>query len=234
MRIISRFHDYYDSALAHGADMSQIYRREQRVVDAIMLPFTAPYTSANDYFHGGLVVVCGKPHLRLRHEYVRKGEKVITDWIDSYDPEHALCVKRKWRSWRDYASQERIERDVPADTWEKLCIKHAAPLLLIAPWRDRRYDDVPIEDAARARADALHTHRRHYGESIWSVMRDPRLSDYEFQKVVHPYEMLQEISMFMGSQLAVECDKMVKLSDTERLEKHGFDRVTSFRKEKAS
>jgi hypothetical protein len=232
MRIISRFQDYYDSALAHGADMSQIYRREQRVVDAIMLPFTTPYNGASDYFQGGILIVCGKPVIRVRHSYVRDGRPVTSEWRDHYDPSDALCEKRKWRSWRDYPSQARLEESFSGSTWDQLCVRHTTPLLLLTPWVDKRSDGVQIEDVARVRADSLHSQRRGYGESIWSVMRDPRLADFEFQKVVHPFQMLQEISMYMGSQLAKETDKMFMLTDTERLEKHGFDKKTSFRNTK--
>ena len=34
MRIISKYHDYYDGAMAHGIDPSLIYKRDQELVKA--------------------------------------------------------------------------------------------------------------------------------------------------------------------------------------------------------
>lgn len=231
MRIISKFRDYYDSALAHGADMSQIYRREQRVVDALMLPFSAPYNGASDYFEGGILIVCGRPFVRVRHKYILDGKPAVSEWRGSYDATD-LCEEKKWRNWREYPVQSSLEK-LDANTWDQLCVKHATPVLLMVPWRGESRDGIVTEESARVRADYLHTQRRGLAESVWSVMRDPCLADCEFQKVVHPFQMIQEISMYMGSRLAVESDRMGKLSDTERLEKHGFDKITSFRKGKA-
>jgi hypothetical protein len=54
------------------------------------------------------------------------------------------------------------------------------------------------------------------------------LKQIGFASVVDPWQAYQQIEMWIGSQLAKEEDKMVKLSDNELINKHGFDKV-SFR-----
>lgn len=64
------------------------------------------------------------------------------------------------------------------------------------------------------------------------IILNPILKAYYFFKVFDPYRTFQEISMFIGGVLGGQTPKMERVSDEIRLEKHGFDRKTSFRKEK--
>ena len=63
-------------------------------------------------------------------------------------------------------------------------------------------------------------------------MLNPRLKRFEFYKVFDSYGAFQEIHMFLSGVLGNTEKKTVGVSDIHRLEAHGFDRKTSFRKEK--
>jgi len=58
---------------------------------------------------------------------------------------------------------------------------------------------------------------------------NPRLNKLNFQSVVDPYTAFQEIEMFVGSQLAVQRDPEVHVSDEIKAESHGFNKW-SFRR----
>lgn len=58
------------------------------------------------------------------------------------------------------------------------------------------------------------------------------LKDFQFAKVFDPYTCLQEIEMYISGVLGGRSPAMVETSDIIRLESHGFDKVTSFRKAK--
>lgn len=62
----------------------------------------------------------------------------------------------------------------------------------------------------------------------WSINSD-QLKAVQFYKVVDPYAAFQEISMWIGGVLPASGAKMVEVSDIVRIEKHGFDKKTSFR-----
>lgn len=58
-----------------------------------------------------------------------------------------------------------------------------------------------------------------------------RLRDYEFQRVISPYEAWQKIEMFLAN-LATPEKPIPPQSDIQKVESHGFDKKMSFRKGK--
>jgi len=69
---------------------------------------------------------------------------------------------------------------------------------------------------------------RHHNERTQWYDNTDGLKDVGFAKRVDVWQANQQIDMFVGSILAREEDRMVKLSDKEMIAKHGFDEV-SFR-----
>ena len=51
-------------------------------------------------------------------------------------------------------------------------------------------------------------------------------------KYLDPYMTYQELEQFISGILGGNSPKMIEISDKDRLESHGFDNVTSFRKSK--
>lgn len=86
-----------------------------------------------------------------------------------------------------------------------LCIKYNCPIILI---------------------QSLYTYSNQY-----KIVLNPELKNMGFQRVFAPYQAYQEIEMFLGNILVNDKDKMIKLSDKDRLHKAGFDKW-SFRKMK--
>jgi len=67
---------------------------------------------------------------------------------------------------------------------------------------------------------------------VWYMNTDV-LKYLSFFRVVPSTDAYQKLDMWIGSQLAKDENRMVKLSDDQILKKHGFDKHT-FRKEKVS
>jgi hypothetical protein len=72
---------------------------------------------------------------------------------------------------------------------------------------------------------------RNPGLAKWLINSD-QLKTVQFFKVYDPYAAFQEISMWIGGVLPANGNAMVQISDKDRIEKHGFDNKTSFRKMK--
>lgn len=62
---------------------------------------------------------------------------------------------------------------------------------------------------------------------------NPRLKDYGFERIKDSFAAFQEISMYL-SNILVEQKETAAVEDKFRIEQHGFDLKTSFRKEKKS
>ena len=65
----------------------------------------------------------------------------------------------------------------------------------------------------------------------WAINSDG-LGAVEFYKVYAPVIAFQDIAMWIGGVLPASANPTVTISDTVRLEKHGFDRKASFRHRK--
>jgi hypothetical protein len=62
----------------------------------------------------------------------------------------------------------------------------------------------------------------------WSINSD-RLKEVQFYRVFDAFAAFQEIAMWIGGVLPSNGNAMVAISDTIRLEKHGFSKRSSFR-----
>lgn len=62
----------------------------------------------------------------------------------------------------------------------------------------------------------------------WAINSN-RLREVQFFRVLDAYSAFQEIAMWVGGVLPSAGNPMVAISDVIRIEKHGFDKVTSFR-----
>jgi hypothetical protein len=61
---------------------------------------------------------------------------------------------------------------------------------------------------------------------------NPRLKRWEFQKVLDPFSAYQELDMWMSGVLSYPQNIMIEVSNESKIEKGGFDRKISFRHRK--
>ena len=58
-----------------------------------------------------------------------------------------------------------------------------------------------------------------------AIVKNPRLSDFNFHKIIDPQTLFISIAQFLTRQAVIED----KRSDVEKLQAFGFDKITSFR-----
>lgn len=67
--------------------------------------------------------------------------------------------------------------------------------------------------------------RNNFGrDSSFYFEINPRLSDYQFYKVYDSYQTFQNISMFMGGVLGSNENKMITISNEDKIIQHGFNK----------
>lgn len=243
MRIISKFFDYYDKALAYGIDTGRVYVREEKEFNVL---FSSPdrnhelFSIAEElpdlkFLHKtGLIAFCGKIYPFFSIYY---GNKLRTYYsIESYrndlDSESLLNflieeLRSEFKNDSPWAAKKKIEAI-------KNDLDNSGPYKY---WRSRppdyadKYIGKSIEDDIfiKYNSPVLLVFRPSYKKDDIKGIINPRLKDYEFYRVQDPYTAFQEISMFLGSNLVKQVDPEINFSDDLKRDIHGFDEW-SFRK----
>ncbi|MFC4236366.1 hypothetical protein ACFOY8_14270 [Thalassospira xianhensis] len=233
--------DYYDSALAFGQDASIVYVRNKDKMlsldEAAKLGLTVPQWSdglrvfdetrnhvnkfLNYYvtqkqclrFRDVAAVVCGK---------IYAGVAVSLE--GAYDSTDTTCVVWTEDAFSDYLAQFNLKlqkKDSRAYRRDKSVgsffgSKPCPPTL--TDYLHRNKITVMTYDS---RKDLLNFTKKSEG---WRVDQ-PTLSGIEFYKVLPPFEMMQEASMWVGGVLAASGNDTVEITDDViKAEKHGFDK----------
>jgi hypothetical protein len=243
MRIISKFHDYYDSAMAHGSDPTVVFSRETKegpneLIDLLKLesdmvqgrwsgygygsasPWNArEYVGASfvRYFY---VIFCGKlyPGVHFykwdKHRMSPDGGR--GDHIETfhYDLAEFKSHASVWFGENFY----RYHGDLP----EKR-------LKIIEAHFNRRADG--LMDWCITNRNAIYTLYRKSDnyKKEWIIETSPSLMELQFYKVHDAWSAYQELSMWYGGIVPRAGVKMIEISDKVRAEKHGMDKW-SFRK----
>lgn len=225
MRIISDFRDYYDSAAAYGVDMERVYARKARTeiiktkdcslitemprVDVLIPAFRTRSEKAD----GILLCVAGK--LYPFYSRIVRPPYQNPYQVNSFQKEFSDNVKLSCytgSSWFQdtYASAEKWVKDNTGRDVGHINDMYKSPLVLI-------------------HVDKHVTTNPHYKETEFKVIVNPKLSDYNFAKVVDPYQMFQNISMYIDGVMSLSQEEAPKQTDKEKILSHGLDMRYGFR-----
>ncbi len=218
MRIISDFHDYWDTAYAFGGDGGPVYERRRSTVPAAgrlkesldRMPQRGLYAWEYRETHMSpvLVVVAGKAHLGFARWNLASGPG--TDHV--YGADAALSaggvVLDKGRGIGTLMGRERrhafnrkgveaAEADLARADLTAECVALRCPLLAVRYRGDGDRD--PVTDL------------------------NPCLRDLGFMPVMDAYGLHQEVDMFVSGVLPDAGRPMVTLDDGQRRDKAGFD-----------
>lgn len=214
MRLHTDFHDYYDNAVGYGIDENVHFNRfTKKIGIQIKSKLDLPHDD-----NAGLLGFCGKirPFIEFRKYNRKYYEEGASDSLKIVERYYAFSLeeyKSQEFKWKDYASPH-VYHDYSRETKLKQ---------FFVDW-NYRSDDIFLE----------------YKVPIWAVKLDrnlnegvinPKLKDYGFDRITDSLTAFQEISMYL-SNILVEQKEGVLVEDKIRIEKHGFDLKTSFRKEK--
>lgn len=244
MRIISKFHDYYDSVMSQGQDFGLLYLRneEKKNLPLSKWPGRFPHCRASSKYatryhdtpHLGIedyiVGFCGKiyPVIYLEADAQIAGQIAKSDGskvlystfcyslaeIDAFIEKH--YKKKHIEAYYDNKYSWRSKN------W---------------PYYARRGDFKELFDECARKIDQYTDIFMEHHSPIFIVKNGSQLvinaslKQYEFYKKFDSYTAFQELQMFLGNQASPE-KPIPHVSDRDLMEGKGFDYKWSFRKEK--
>lgn len=242
MRILSKFHDYYDSCLAYGADPKCIYLRETTEIERgkdwpsnlqlksslhAMRPAYKWY-SFSGLYETGCIWFCGKAYPFVIFpqivEYSKDGKKLI---YHEQKPIYCYDFPQLESALRTYGTKKEIQLfELPVN---KL---HATRHQFRKFFEDNQFSEKEVtEFLCKAGIPCLAwTQCAYVGfRSDDRLLLNPPLKNFQFFRVRDTFSAFQDLSMFISGVMGGSAPPMVPISDEIRKEKHGFDEW-SFRK----
>lgn len=233
MHIISKFKDYYDSAVGMGIDKSIIYERHDKEISNKDYDFAAEINGKpkniwhrssfdfetdhpkKDKTGASEIVIgfCGKLYPAIRFSTLLKRKEF--SMVDEYDVEFV------------FDKEEAIE---------KLDLKNRKPRY---SWGSHKKPIDIFNDNWNkvATFDPIETHRK-FNTPIFVWEKDhkcdliinPRLKEFMFARVFDPYTAFQEVQMYISGVLGVGSDGSdIVMTEKQKVQQHGFDAKYGFR-----
>lgn len=230
MRIISKFHDYYDIGMSQGQDQSLIYHRTP--VEGVR-KVSAYYDDAvpfEDETHLNTLMLSDANAISFERVVVGFCGRVYLCYImgSQVKPYHAPPVEITCCCYNATAVKNFIRE---YSTKAELKIFHEKP----HPWRtaglnyaniQRRFEewntDKYYDEFIRLKAPIFVVRRGNYGRELKLIV-NAKLTPFQFYKMVDPYTAYQEIAMFIGGVLGVGEPFMIEIEDKYKIEAKGFN-----------
>ncbi len=216
MRIISKFHDYYDIGMAYKQDEEVVWiRKEEEIKTNInrfgidrhwFLRYELNAKSYRCYVKESYIALCGKLY-SIHIGNVTGGNGGLgtnhlsaisyEDMKDRFAKLTKSIVVNKYAPHYGWGKTEVNDRNAWLNTpCHELHTKFDCPLLLI---------------------------------NEESITKCPNLRNLGFQRVKDPYTTFQEIDMYISGVMGQKQNPMITISDKSKILKHGFDLKLSFR-----
>jgi hypothetical protein len=200
MLIVSKFNDYYDTAIIYGIDKSCVYKREQKEVffdfDEKLQRFLGLQDSE---YCKGLVGFCGDiyPVILSNHYLIDSSDADISVYYDqnSYDarPRKKQDRMKKYRflfSSKYFLSDEDFWEKDAWNEYKEIFRSYNIPSFLII------------------------------GKKL---ILNPTLKKLNFMTIKEPAVAFQDIHMYLSGVLGVGEREAIEISDEDRAKKKGFD-----------
>jgi hypothetical protein len=210
MRIISKFRDYYDGVMKTGMDREVVYVREREEIDLgreFEIGFSTNRSGSYHKVETLFLGYCGEIYRVYVIEF--SGHPISASWkFVTYDYEEFKEVMMKWgfgskyefSEGRWWAGNYQKFRDYDTNRFKDLFHKFQTPLFLITNVHSYRAPDKT------------------------ALTLGPSLKDLDFQRIKDAYTTYQDIFQFVAGTLNKPENKMVKISDKDKIAKHGFDK----------
>jgi len=223
MKIISKFTDFYDSVgkKFSGIPGQQVWIREETEVsdralrECILLELGLPSNALNSsrmwskqkelLIEPIILGVAGNcvPLVRVQR---RDNLKVLEDFFysfKSFTSDDSIHLSG-WKLAQIYDLFSKSNLDIPMSVWNEI----QTPLFLL---KSDSYVYIP--------------------QKLPRLILNPLLKDFKFFKFKDAFSTYQELDQFL-SRITIPEEKHPQVSDSVRLEKHGFDKRYGFRKRK--
>jgi hypothetical protein len=236
MRIFSKFHDYYDTAIGYGIDPNIIYSRKKQYHK-----FDSPIgnnihiergrkilseVSRNDHIsnkkigitNAVVVFFCGKQYVGIKISY-RGVFGLHSDFC--YDVEGIKRFYKKYKKILPKKSKNRSffqTKDILSERNLKIFFKNYGN------------KDVSHDPHFDYDSPAILIKQQRDVDEDGEITVNPILKDIKFYKCLDSFTTFQELSMFIGGVMGGKVPKMIEINDKDRIAMHGFNEW-SFRKE---
>ncbi len=235
MRIISKFKDYYDSVQAYGIDSRPVYvRNTEKIKCHDRDNEFKKHVTILDHIReempryercSCLIAFCG-----IAYPFYQRYE------TSCYDIEQLIKYYQKDGGLHHQFGKKEIAH-LSSEPEQKKCRKLGSYWLGKRPtyygalnrttWRLYKQEaTLTVPDSVFMYFKAPIILRTEY-----ELILNPRLNQYNFMTQVDPYTAYQELSMYIGNNLATQMDPDVNISDKVRAESKGFNEW-SFRRHK--
>lgn len=225
MKIISKEKDYYDGLMDHSSDrLNKVWVRNS---EKVYLPIFRLKEFDLKYFYWGneinlyFLIVTGRVYSVLSLHNFAKNDPKTGKYIPAYksyyytledfDKEHPEISRSMYNK---RAVKVGYDKGRIKDHWidffkplsldfTDLCIELNSPIILIRKDKDKFLCETNVN-----------------------------LGEIGFSKVMNSFAIYQELDMFISNQLVNDNMPMTQMTDADKIQAHGFDKVTSFRKGK--
>ena len=233
MRVISDFHDYYDSAQQYGQDQSIIYQRKNLQYcynKTIQTEFekieVAPYVLINTYkkvyqknddayFLSSHWCGCVSSKETGLHNY-HHDRLVFCGKVYNYVIFDGRTFCYNVESVKEYFEKNKIDMQKEEYKHSKITKFNAIERALL---QKTTIDEVFFVENKFICVDFCNN----------QITVNPNLSKMQFYKVFDSFQCFQELDTYICGKLSYPQNVMVEIEDKYRIEQHGFDKH-SFRK----
>lgn len=229
MRVISSSHDYYDSVMQQGMDLTRVFKRETEekegslAINNLPTPHKDIYVYSKHKWRGYethqlgyiYVLIAGKLYggIQINYKQTNKTRYIWTkEELDELKEELPDFFNETLSAW---------------DKKRGRVLTYTGCINTLNVKGDTSLYDWSIENkVAIALCGKLVVS---FGNKERVTIFNPVLKNYNFQKVLDPFTCFQELDMFI-SNLSVN-EEIPELDDKGKIAAHGFDKW-SFRKHK--
>ncbi len=262
MKIISKYSDFYDSALAHGVDKSIIYKRKEEEIffeyegryrpvkqSQADLNYISFSSEMKDILNKLKPRSIGNIFLSEKDSHNReKGDKSIffgylffcgevIPYIYYTEYSGISAVKNVFYSF------EAFIKGLEKETEQKYIDNFLNDTI---GYFDKKVIKQSVVELFSIEQNCENLHhemdcpvfliekepRFVSGNGSYSLIKNPILKDINFARKYNPYEVFQKLEQFISGVLGGQSPKMVEIEDIYRIQAHGFDKKISFRKRK--
>lgn len=254
MRIVSKFHDYYDSVQMYGQDRNLLYIRKtepmkhEEVGQFLKADFFSQFAQVqdstryyhswkmnpiDDIFHNSFVVFVGDTYI--------KGIKLEKDYIDKEDGMTKTKMDFAFAPgavdafvMSDHFTEQQIDKYLGVTKRKKYRF-HSFEQPYFCQKNIKEFFETKMQ---RNLCIDLRCPIVFFGDSKsaglteteFSVVKNPCLNTLQLYKALPHGLAFQKIESFISGVLPGRYPEMVTIDETTRLEKRGFDKKWSFRK----
>ena len=216
MKLHTDFHDYYDNAIGYGIDEKVHYNRFTKDVEMLIR-----FNHNHPTFGKSVLLLgfCGKIHPVIEVQTTNSEREIVLqrfaynfDELVEFEKEkaeyHRLNPTSGWyySTYYEFSKDQKNKINQFFQDWS---------------WHS---DDIFRQYKVPVWVKKLQSYDK-------TATLNPKLKDYGFERIKDSFTAFQEISMYL-SNILIEQKEVVKIEDKYRIEQHGFDLKTSFRKEK--